>query len=72
VATSHYFSPETSWLDASHIQKAPFPLSVSGLTLQFLTANGVFARSGLDEGSRLLLESLLLRVRRIGMAPSAI
>ena len=59
VATSHYFSSQTSWLDASQLKATPLSTTVNGLTLQFLTGNGVFARRGLDEGSRLLLETLL-------------
>jgi 16S rRNA (guanine1207-N2)-methyltransferase len=55
--SSHYFS--------RHALKAPQnppetrPVRVAGSTLQMATGRGVFAKSGLDAGSRLLLETAL-------------
>ena len=56
---SHYFSADSTLLDARELTDgAPISIQVRGVTLQFLTGRGVFARAGLDEGSRLLLETL--------------
>lgn len=58
VSPSHYFSPQTSLLDAQQLQSfAAHPQTINGLTLQFLTSRGVFSREGLDEGTRILLNS---------------
>jgi 16S rRNA (guanine1207-N2)-methyltransferase len=55
--SSHYFS--------RHVPSTPQnlpearPVRVAGSTLQMATGRGVFAKSGLDAGSRLLLETAL-------------
>ena len=60
VTPSHYFSPQTTFLSAEQLQSFPSqPQTVNGATLQFLTARGVFAREGVDEGTRILLNHWL-------------
>ena len=62
MAPSHYFSPQTTLLDAQQLESFPSrPQNVNGQTLQFLTSRGVFSREGLDEGSRLLLNHWLMQ-----------
>ena len=62
MAPSHYFSPQTTLLDAQQLESFPSrPQTVNGLTLQFLTSRGVFSREGLDEGSRILLHHWLMQ-----------
>ena len=57
VTPSHYFSPQTSLLSAQQLESfRPHPQVVNGRTLQFLTPRGVFAREGVDEGTRILLQ----------------
>lgn len=59
VSPTHYFSSQTAFLDARKLRSFPLlSLRCRGQALQFLTGEGVFAKAGLDEGSRLLLESL--------------
>lgn len=54
-SASHYFSSSAPLKQASrHIEA-----TLNGLTLQFATGDGVFSKSALDEGSRLLLETAL-------------
>ena len=56
VTPSHYFSPQTSLLSAHQLESFPsHPQTVNGQSLQFLTSRGVFARDGIDEGTRILL-----------------
>ena len=60
MTPSHYFSPQTTLLSAEQLQSFHSkPQNVNGVTLQFLTARGVFAREGVDEGTRILLHSWL-------------
>ena len=52
---SHYFSPSAPLKQtARHIEA-----TLNGVTLPFSTGDGVFSKSALDEGSRLLLETAL-------------
>jgi 16S rRNA (guanine1207-N2)-methyltransferase len=61
--TTHYFNTPSA--DAQPIEPVAgaakpgrrFPARAAGLTMEFDTGPGVFARSGLDEGSRLLLST---------------
>ena len=56
MTPSHYFSPQTTLLSAAQLESFPsHPQTVNGVTLQFLTARGVFSRTALDEGTRILL-----------------
>ena len=56
MTPSHYFSPQTALLEAKQLESFHSrEQTVNGLTLQFLTARGVFAREGVDEGTRILL-----------------
>ena len=55
---SHYFSPQNTLFDARFLQTPPRPISARGRTLQFLTGEGVFSKSRLDEGSQILIEAL--------------
>lgn len=60
VTPSHYFSPQTTLLSAQQLESfQPQPQTVNGRTLQFLTPRGVFAREGVDEGTRILLQQWL-------------
>ncbi len=54
---SHYFSRQETLLAPDEATWTT--ADVCGVTLRFATGAGVFARSGLDEGSRLLLETAL-------------
>lgn len=59
MTPSHYFSSETDFLDAPSLRDAPsLPVSLSQITLHFLTGVGVFSRGALDAGTALLLENL--------------
>ena len=55
--SSHYFSRHT--LTAPQNLPEAKPMRVAGSTLQMVTGRGVFAKSGLDAGSRVLLEIAL-------------
>ncbi len=54
-SASHYFSPATPLQQTSRQIEA----TLSGVTLPFISGDGVFSKSALDEGSRLLLETAL-------------
>lgn len=54
---SHYFS--RSALSAPQNPLHTVRLHIAGQSLDMATGNGVFAKKGLDEGSRLLLETVL-------------
>ncbi len=59
--TNHYFSRETAPLSPADLEKEQLlALEFAGQGLQFLTGAGLFSRAELDEGSRLLLETLHL------------
>jgi 16S rRNA (guanine1207-N2)-methyltransferase len=60
VTQSHYFSPQTSLFDARFFKTPPRKMGAKGRALQFLTGEGVFSKSALDEGSRLLIEAITL------------
>lgn len=53
----HYFSRNT--LSAPQNPLQTVRLKLAGQTLEMATGNGVFAKKGLDEGSRLLLKTAL-------------
>ena len=57
--TSHYFNAHprnaTTASGSANESAARFSVRAAGRTLEFATAPGVFSRSGLDDGSRLLL-----------------
>ena len=55
--SSHYFSPSAPLKQASHQVEA----TCRDISLRFVTSQGVFSKSALDEGSRLLLETALKR-----------
>jgi len=57
-AESHYFSPSPP--DLSALSLRLFEASLENHTLEFATSAAVFNRSGLDQGSRILLEHLLI------------
>lgn len=57
---SHYFSSQPALTDAQLARSSPLRVFARGHFLQFLTAEGVFSRRGLDEGSRLLIETISL------------
>ncbi len=68
---SHYFSlpPDAPALDAPALDAPaalqnlrPISLRVAGASLSMMSAPGVFARSGLDAGSRLLIETALPQI----------
>ena len=57
--SSHYFSPETTLLSPAEQRRAPvLAVELGDLQLQFLTGKSTFSKSGLDEGSSLLLQTL--------------
>ncbi len=60
VSQSHYFSPGSPLTDAQLKRSSPLRVFARGHSLQFLTGDGVFAKSGLDEGSRLLIDTIKL------------
>lgn len=61
VPPSHYFSSEASFLDAQFFKSSlPQQIWLGGYSLQFLTGGGVFSKGALDEGSRILIDSLPL------------
>lgn len=72
MSDSHYFSRQISLLDAASLAKSrTFSHSLGEVTLQFLTGEGVFSKSGFDAGSNLLLQKFLNhpsydKVARIG------
>lgn len=53
--TSHYFSPSAPLKQTARFLEA----TLNGLTLPFVSGDGVFSKSALDEGSRLMLEAAL-------------
>ena len=57
---SHYFSPQNTLSDEQISKKSPLEIWARGHCLQFLTGNGVFSKSALDAGSRLLIETIAL------------
>ncbi|MFA5283755.1 MAG: methyltransferase [Bacilli bacterium] len=52
---SHYFENDDSLISKRRI----IELSINGRTLSFLSDNGVFSKNHVDDGSRLLIETLL-------------
>ncbi|HEX8464362.1 MAG TPA: methyltransferase [Abditibacterium sp.] len=62
MSPPHYFSSQTSLLDAAALRGSPsLPCTARGKTLQFLSGAGVFSKNSLDEGSQLLIEELNLQ-----------
>ena len=60
---SHYFSRNT--LSAPQNPLQTVRLSIAHQPLDMATGNGVFAKKGLDQGSRLLLETVLPTARQL-------
>lgn len=61
VPQPHYFSPQSALFDARFFKTPPAKMGANGRSLQFLTGEGVFSKSGLDEGSRILIEAITLK-----------
>lgn len=72
TSTPHYFSRQLPTDELSPDEPSPLALrhieaEIFGKTLRFATGNGVFSRRDLDEGTRLLLETVDLEgVQTIG------
>jgi 16S rRNA (guanine1207-N2)-methyltransferase len=60
---SHYFSRHA--LSAPQNPLHTVRLRLAGVSLEMATGNGVFAKKGLDEGSRLLLKTALPTVQQL-------
>lgn len=60
---SHYFSRQA--LSAPQNPLHTVRLRLAGQTLEMATGNGVFAKKGLDEGSRLLLKTALPTIEQL-------
>ena len=59
AAPSHYFTPRAPRENDAPIEDNAYRIKekIGATTLSFHTSSGVFARNGLDDGSRLLLET---------------
>lgn len=58
-APGHYFDYRTPLLDAGSLGALPiFEVMLRGKSLRFSSGSGVFSRGELDEGTRLLLETM--------------
>lgn len=60
MSQSHYFSPQTLVSDEPLTRSSPRAVFARGHSLQFLTGDGVFSKSGLDAGSRILIDAILV------------
>ena len=62
ASPSHYFTPRAPLENAAPIEEtAPrIEAKIGGVALAFFSGSGVFARGGLDNGSRLLIETAQL------------
>ena len=63
LRTRHYFTPQSLRAENDPPARAvltprPTEISARGCTLEFVTGVGVFSKSGLDAGSRLLIETI--------------
>ena len=58
-AVTHYFTPRREPLNEATLRRHVRTVQACGVALEMATGAGVFAKSGLDAGSRLLLEIAL-------------
>lgn len=63
MSSSHYFSSETTFLDAQELESfRQFALESNEKMLSFVSAPAVFSRNEFDVGSQILLENFLITV----------